>query len=118
MKRTIRTLMLVLGLAASFGANASTTGNDLKKWMDASDRYEQGKSDGGDALFTGLFSGYVGGIADALNGYVICFPKGVPRRQMNAIVKQYMIANPAKWNQPADELVIEALSQPFPCKKR
>ena len=117
MKRTIRAITLVVGLAASFGVYADfITGNKLKQFADADERLTQGRTQKGDSYESGLFLGYVSGVLDAYSGIAICTTSGFTIGQASAMVTQYLNANPAKWNEPASELVLQALGKRFPCK--
>lgn len=41
------------------------------------------------------------------------FPENVSRGQVLAVVSKYLAANPERWNQPAEMLVVAALAQAF-----
>jgi hypothetical protein len=93
------------------------TGNDLKKWSEASDRISQGRSRDGDYQESAIFTGFVTGVADAVQGDFICVPVGTSVRQLKAMVDKFMNENPATWGKDASLLVMYALTPDFPCKK-
>lgn len=47
-----------------------------------------------------------------------CVPENVSADQLVLIVKNYLEANPAKWNEQAAGLVADALEAAFPCSAR
>lgn len=97
---------------------ASFSGMDLKKRADALERVTTGKftdSDAGDANF---FIGFVYGVAQAYNGSLICVPEGTKAGHVVSIVTKFLEDNPEKWNKAANDIVLEALSSTFPCKKK
>jgi hypothetical protein len=61
--------------------------------------------------------GYVAGVADALNGVVVCMPANVTIRQVRDISYRYLRDNPEQRNDDASILIARALKPPFPCKK-
>lgn len=119
MKRTFSAFVLAVGLAASFGANAGFyDGNKLKAKSDADERVLQGRSKGGDIADSGNYLGFVVGVHDVLDGVLFCTPSNASVGQVTAVVTQYLKANPAKWSESATTLVIGALAEAFPCKKK
>ena len=64
-----------------------------------------------------MYRGYIAGVQDSYNGIYFCVPKTVRLSQSSEIVTQYLKADPKKWHEAAKVLVIEALSNVFPCKK-
>ncbi len=64
--------------------------------------------------------GYTIGVADS-NSFLICAPGGpggVTQGQFTDIVKKYLNDNPAQLHRDADVLVLDALTQAFPCPKK
>lgn len=98
--------LLVAGLAASGNASAFT-GNDLIKWLP---EYEKGTT-----LASGMYLGYVSGVADIGNNILFCTKAKVTRGQVAAIVGKYLRNNPESWQEEASTLVTLALEQAFPC---
>jgi hypothetical protein len=101
---------LLLTMATMQEASAFwLSGNDLTKSCDGS---------------PGLCLGYVVGVADVMSGPFwsdtkinACFPKGVPPRQLMAVVKKYLADYPQDLHGPAFGLVAIALALAFPCEK-
>lgn len=93
-------------------------GYRLKEWSDADDRTESGNVQATDYQQTARLGGYIVGVYDTLDGVMFCAPNGVKVGQLIGMVKQYIRANPSKWNKPASSLVVDALAKDFPCKKK
>lgn len=85
----------------------STTGNDLVRWIPD---FEASSGSFG----SGVFIGYVAGIADFARGILFCPAGEVTNGQNGAIVVKFLRNNPEKWNQVGSSLVVEALSQAYP----
>ncbi len=92
-------------------------GNDLVKDMREWEKYE-GKDLSVSNLVAGNFMGYVAGVADVYDEISVCPPENSTVRQMSTLVAQFLNANPARWAEPADVLVADALKKSFPCKKK
>lgn len=60
-------------------------------------------------------AGYVEGVTDTLNNSQFCIPAGTGTRQLKAVVKEYLVNNPALSAQPAAHSVSTALKASFPC---
>lgn len=103
--------------AIFIAANASvafagfTDGNELHRWL------QEDEKQNGSHFEAGLFKGYVGGVVDTGDGILFCTTSKVTRGQNSAVVAKYIKNNPEKWNQPAQNLVIEAMKAAFPCKQ-
>lgn len=66
---------------------------------------------------SGLYDGYITGIAD-LSMYILwCPPDGITGGQIQKIVAKYLKSHPEMLHKNADSLVINGLKKPFPCKK-
>jgi hypothetical protein len=67
---------------------------------------------------TGLCTGYVIGVADALHETSFCVPggpTGVSAAQLRDVVKLYLHDHPERRHYSADSLVTDALKEKFPC---
>ena len=99
MKRALLCLALVAGSAhAEF-----IDGNKLLSDMKGSHGFQMS------AL------GYVMGVADALQGAVICMPPSVLSGQVRDMVFNYLEANPAIRHFSGDMIVSDVLKRSFPC---
>jgi len=85
--------------------------NDMKEY-EKSERGEECSR-----LFLGGYYGYVIGIADAYEGVFFSTPFNSTNKQLFAVVAKYLNENPEKWNEPARDLVINALQKAFPLRK-
>jgi hypothetical protein len=92
-------------------------GNSLVKDMREWEKYER-KDPLANNLVSGVFMGYVTGVADAYDDIIVCPPDNSNVRQLSGVVAAFLNANPARWAEPADVLVKDALLQSFPCKKK
>ena len=92
-------------------------GNSLVKDMQEWEKYER-KDPLANNLVSGVFMGYVAGVADAYDEIIVCPPDSSNVRQLSGVVAAFLNANPARWAEPADVLVKDALTQSFPCKKK
>jgi hypothetical protein len=109
MKKLFLLLILALPLAANSQGGNFQNGNKLKTHC----AKEGGFSDG-------FCMGYIIGVADNRSFY-ICAPGGsggVTQGQFTDIVKKYLNDNPAQLHKDADVLVLDALTQAFPCPKQ
>jgi Rap1a immunity proteins len=59
--------------------------------------------------------GYILGVAAARNGDSFCFPAGVIAEQVVSTVKLWLNNHPEKRHLPGGLLVMQALSESFPC---
>jgi hypothetical protein len=78
---------------------------------------------GGGSVDTSIGLGYLMGTAMALNGLVhpesgrrFCLEQQVVARQLIEIVHDHLRANPADRNRNAVSLIVEALSEQYPCR--
>ena len=80
------------------------TGNELKEYADS--RIDLGES---------FYYGYLLGVIDARYREV-CRPIGVTGDQVSDVIKKYIRTHPEVLHQPADDIVIRAIGQAWPCK--
>ena len=81
------------------------------------ERVNAGRGDIADGMRTGKWQGYIAGVHDSYDGIIFCTPGTARLGQISEVVRQYLIANPAKWNQAGSFLTIQALQDAFPCKR-
>ena len=104
-------LIILLGLASGLHAG-QIDGNELFKTMkEAEDREDLGYQ-------SGFFDGYVLGFADTTVNVLWCPPKSAQPSQISKIVASYLNQHSELLNDPAEVLVIDALSEHFPCTFR
>ncbi|EGT3592081.1 Rap1a/Tai family immunity protein [Proteus mirabilis] len=63
------------------------------------------------------FLGYVAGVFDSGIGIYFCPKSNLEYKQVTDIVTIYLRYHPEKRNEKASDLVIQSLSERFPCKK-
>jgi hypothetical protein len=94
------------------------TGNDLKEWVDAYDRWTSGNASRKDTFYVGILSGYLAGVYDS-SGYIsFCSPAGATIQQAIGIPKNYLEDNPDKWGYPATDLVTTSAKAAYACARR
>ncbi|WP_442108230.1 Rap1a/Tai family immunity protein [Pseudomonas sp. NUPR-001] len=87
----------------------SATGNDLMQWLP---EYESDTA----SWASGMYLGFVSGVASATNGVLYCSPKAT-NGQNAAIVAKFLKNNPERWTEDAAMLTAEALQKAHPkCK--
>lgn len=86
-------------------AHAAETGNSLLKFANTSVPYEQG-----------YYLGYVVAVIES-NALKVCLPNGVTLGQSAQVVKKYMGEHPERLHRWADEIVLEAVTAAWPCRK-
>ena len=105
MKKLLVALLMVPTMAhAEF-----FTGNDLLTRLQASTYTEKSQ---------GL--GYIQGVFDVTQGWGHCAPndRGITAGQIQDMVLQSLLANPATRNLTADQLVLNVLKARWPCANR
>ncbi|WP_156861147.1 Rap1a/Tai family immunity protein [Casimicrobium huifangae] len=111
-------ILVAMAIAIAGEANAGYfNGARLKDLVDADDRVESANASPSDFQKSGLLLGFVAGVHDTANGTAFCGRSYVTIGQAVAVVKKYFRENPNKWDQQASDLVSNALSSAFPCRK-
>lgn len=100
-----KTLLAILLAAAGIAHAEFVDGNKLLSMM---------KTPGQ----TAIAMGYVSGVADALNGSLICYPEGGTVGQAHDMTRNFLEANPQYRERSADVIVGAALVTHWPCKKK
>lgn len=110
----MKKVKLILGISLiSFSCNVfAFTGNELYSGMQ-----DWRSKPSIDLINAATKVGFVHGVADATNGLYFCPPSGVTIGQTIDIVFLYLQNQPEKRNQPASDLVINALKSVYPCRK-
>lgn len=118
-KQTCMSACCAMLLAAS--SAQAYTGNDLARWVAANQRYELAPNNATpeDYVDSAILIGYVTGVLDTLDlTGTICRPPQIPPRQLIAIVKKELDANPENWSGSAGSIAIIAFASAFPCRKK
>jgi hypothetical protein len=103
MKKTIVSLLFIPGIACA----EFLDGNGLLSRMNDSE-----------SIPKMVALGYVQGVADVYARVKVCAPQNVTAGQARDVVKQYLELNPERRHYSADSLVVNALSQVWPCANR
>ena len=107
-------VILLLALVCARTYAGFLAGNDLVENMREFDKIHV--TDDYDIFKASAYHGYVAGVFDTLFSQgKICASADVTHAQINAIVAKYLKENPAKWAQPADQLIYLAFLPAFPC---
>ena len=98
---------LVLSAALVSPAHA-TTGKELKGFCDAEEQ----------SWREGFCTGYITGVFETLDGQqqkLYCAPDGLLNQRMWAVIEKYLRDHPEEWHEYADEIVMQAFIEAFPC---
>lgn len=72
---------------------------------------------GGDPGFKDFASsGYVIGVADALDDIEFCIPAKTRQAQVFQVAANYLTAHPEQWQYDASSLLVEAFRNVWPCQ--
>ena len=108
---------LIVFLIAPTANAGFYNGQKLKQESDAAERVNAGRGDINDGMNAARWQGYIAGVHDSYDGIMFCTPRTATLAQIAEVVRQYLIRNPAKWNQAGSLLTIQALQDAFPCKR-
>lgn len=117
MKAAALLLFPLLISAASPLWAAPLGGQELNRMMQQS----EGRQSGGGDLLAGPYEGYVMGVSDGLMGtslYYYCPPANVGKKQLLAVVSNYLKSHTGDLHVPAGALVTAALIEAYPCRKK
>ena len=70
-----------------------------------------------DTVIAVSYTAYITGIYDVTANF-ICAPKDVTGFQIMAIVGNFIKDNPKKWNLPSVGIIVDAISDAYPCEKK
>jgi hypothetical protein len=101
------------------------SGNDLIPFMKEWDKKDSGVTTGLNYSSIGTYYGFIIGVYDTISNTDVCnkitkaprwgLPDGTTSMQLVAVVSKYLKSHPEKWSDPATVLVINALTEAFPC---
>ncbi|WEF34893.1 Rap1a/Tai family immunity protein [Pseudoduganella chitinolytica] len=95
------------------------TGNQLQQWVAGHDRADAPGATPSDLLLSRSAMHYITGVAESYdNARVVCLTDGVTVGQLVAVVAKHLKQYPEDWNNSANLLVLTALNNAFPCKKK
>lgn len=114
--KTMRSLYSIVAatILSGFSFSCLAEDNDGNKLYD---EYKHYSSEGDVSFSTGLYIGYVKGVAEAGGDVMFCIPKGVQFGQIMDIVGQYLEQHPERRHMRALYIVTIALDKAFPCAK-
>jgi len=101
-------ILCALSLSTAPATTVYETGNHLLRDL---------RDPSGSGFGTAYSLGYIVGAADAYSVTHLCIPGTVTKGQLQDVVFQYLLANAAIRDLPADVLVLMALSQHWSCPK-
>ena len=99
-------ILLAALLATSAHADFKN-GNELLEGLNHDNYYNRGYA-----------LGYISAVVDSYSGIFICPPGTITGGQVQDIVKNYLVQNPATRHQGASLLAYNAMVEFFPCKKK
>ena len=112
------TALVLLLVTADASAGFYLDGNQLHAKLTASKKMQGGTPSLSDLGEAQNALGYINGVADTLNGTVVCAPNEVTDGQLVAVVSKYVDEHPEQWQVQANLLVGRALHQAFPCPSK
>lgn len=116
--RIARCLVLVLTvIIASSAFGVFYDGNWLIKGWREYQKIMDSRIGEKDLMSAASFSGYVTGVADALNEVLFSIPAGTTRDQICQIVGNYLEKHPERWTVSANILVADALKEAYKLKR-
>lgn len=122
MTRIIVLIAVALGIAGVASAQTERySGLWLKQHAQAYDKFvaEGNKtSDPKVAGEAGTFMGFIDGMSYAPASEFFCASAGTTYDQLYAVVSKWVNNNPEKWHMRANQLVVQALAQAFPCERK
>lgn len=113
----ILSIFFVAALASNSAIAGFRNGTSLNNGGLAHDRIAEGRGLSTDSDDASTFRGYILGVHDMADGLSLCTKNDTTAGQLVAIVKKYLKANPEKWGDPGEVIVLNALMPVFPCKK-
>jgi Rap1a immunity proteins len=127
----LKFLAIVMLITSVGNVNAAGyTGNNLKEMMLEHEKIREGRS-GGNPYLAGLYEGYIFGFTHGAVSVFIdntimwnncdidfCIPGSATKEQTIDIVSKFLKDHPEQLHENAVDLIMEAMKQAFPCKKR
>lgn len=103
----MKVLVFAAVVAASSVAQAQyMTGNNLLDYMGSNSPVDRA-----------VASGFVSGVADALDGKVFCVPVGATVGQARDVTRSLLVEFPQQRHEPGYWFVVEALRRAWPCQR-
>jgi hypothetical protein len=113
----MRALLIVIGLVAASTAHAMK-GDEFARLLDAWHRVNDNKSTTReDELGASMFTGYVRGVEDSMNGARFCITSSDPASLRIALITKYVKTHPEELHNGATTLIVQALQPAFPCTR-
>lgn len=116
--KTSALALLVLVAVSPNALGVYYSGNDLLRHMQGWEKVQidQGASATRQEIYgSGFFLGFVTATADSFDDDIFCLPAASANLQMAAIVKSFLTQHPERLDEPAVDLVINALLADFEC---
>jgi hypothetical protein len=114
--KAVALLLLIAVSQTALGVYYS--GNDLLRHLQGWEKVQidQGASATRQELYgSGFFLGFVTATADSFDDDIFCLPAASANLQMAAVVKKYLAEHPERLDEPAVDLIINALLADFEC---
>ena len=119
--RSVFSIVVALGIVGIASAQTDRhSGLWLKQHAQAYEKFLAGGNTTSEpkvAGEAGAFMGFIDGMSYAPGSRFFCEPTGTTYDQLYAVVSKWINNNPEKWHLRANELVMQALGQAFPCEK-
>lgn len=106
--KLIKVLMVSTLIMVSFNVQAAVfSGNDIVNALENEEN-----------TVKAVLSGYIIGVHDGSNNNLFCTPKDATALQIIKVVDKWLINNQEKLHNDANELIIQSLSETYPCAKK
>ena len=102
-------LTCALVFACSSASAEFFTGYQLKEHLDDAHAGTSFKS-------LTVAMGYISGVYDMIDRQQVCIQRELSAREAMEVVHRYLNAHRSELHQPASRLVVQALSEAYPCK--
>jgi hypothetical protein len=105
----MKRLLVLLAFGPLFGSPVRAefyTGNELLQRMQSDSVIEKS-----------VALGFVAGVADTMEGILICSPDYATTGQARDVVLRHLLLNPQSRHKTAAALAVDALSAAWPCKR-
>ncbi|WP_272579115.1 Rap1a/Tai family immunity protein [Providencia sp. PROV239] len=115
MKKYLLALVAMIPMCVSAGFY---DGNKLDLWSLSLDKANRGDSLSlQQAMDASVFQGYIAAVSDLSSGVIFCPTSEVALKQLTDIVSAYLKKYPEKRADNGSDIVLDALSEKFPCIK-
>ena len=114
----LRKQILLILSVSTFGVSHASYFIDGNELVAAMREYDKAVTSDSDTEYyeVGIYTGFVYGVYDVYgSSNSICPSENVTRGQVGSVVSKFLKEFPERWDEPAFQLVVDALKKAFPC---